>query len=86
MTHESLRRTFPNHPTNTEYVPGGYHWSRIGSRFFKKGRHTVEIQIRDKRKQDDQYVLYLDALFLAPKGWQPIRSMGYLPRGLFVES
>lgn len=85
LTHESMEKAFPNYPKNTEYVPGGYHWTRIGSHFFTEGRHKIEIKVMDRRKRDGKYVMYLDAIFLAPKGWKPVRSMSYLSNELFLD-
>ena len=85
ITAEHVQTTFPNHPKNTEYIMGGYHWIKIGSRILAEGEHTLEIRVLDKRDRDDKYVLFIDAILLAPKGWQPVRLFKGLPHGLFAE-
>ncbi len=68
-----------------EYSKGGYHWTRLGIVTLEPGKHTLEIHVNEGRKQDGQYALYLDAIFMAPKSWKPIRTRHGLSRQLFYE-
>jgi len=85
ITHEHLEEYFPKDPRGTEYVGGGYHWTRVGSRFLKKGPHHLEFIVDEPRVLDGKYVFYLDAIVLAPKGWKPLRSLSYIPWQIVVD-
>jgi len=84
FTDESFKKEFPVHPTYTEYVPGGYHWSRIAWLELAQGRHTIEIQIRDKRLKDGKYAFFLDSILLVPKDFKPKRVLKDLDPRFFT--
>lgn len=83
ITKEYLEQDLGHKIKWAEYIPGGYHWIRIGSRAFEKGGHTVEIRVDEKRVRDNRYVFYLDAVVLVPKGWKPVRLLRQLPKEFF---
>jgi hypothetical protein len=74
-TNASFREKFPVHPRQTEYVKGGYHWSRIAWLELAEGMHRIEIQVRDRRLRDGKYAFYLDSVLLVPKDYKPKRLL-----------
>ncbi len=85
ITKETIDRMFWGQLNDVEYIPGGYHWTRLGSFPLKKGEHQIEIRIDEKRYRDGSYVFYLDSIFLAPEGWKPLRLFKKFPKDFFTE-
>ena len=85
LTEDYLKGKFSDQMIATEYIPGGYYWTRLGMHDFEKGKHTVEIRVDERRQKDGLYALYLDAFLLAPKNWKPLRSFSHMSRYLFVK-
>ncbi len=84
FTDESFKKEFPVHPPHTEYMAGGYHWSRIAWLELAEGWHTIEIQIRDRRLKDGKYAFFLDSILLVPKDYKPKRLLKNLDPRFFT--
>ncbi|MGH7198763.1 MAG: hypothetical protein ACREH5_08510 [Candidatus Omnitrophota bacterium] len=84
ITDERFKKAFPVHPQNTEYVQGGYHWSRIAWSELAKGSHTIEIQVRDRRLRDGKYAFFLDSILFIPKDYKPKRLLKSLDPRFFT--
>jgi len=70
FTQERTEEDYPYHPT-TEYVPGAYYITKLTSKEFTAGDHTMEIRVDEPRKIDDMYFLIADVVFFVKKGYKP---------------
>jgi hypothetical protein len=75
LSEDSLKKAFPAHPADTEYVRGGYHWSRVAFMNLTEGVHTLEVRISEKRLRDGKYAFYLDSILLVPRNFKPKRLL-----------
>jgi hypothetical protein len=84
LTEEELKKEWP--PLfQYSYAPGGYYFTKIASRKLSKGRHLISFTIRDRRKHDGHFTIYLDAVLFVPKDFKPKTHVGRIPRALFDE-
>ena len=84
LTDASFKKAFPVHPQQTDYVQGGYRWSRVASLDLSEGWHTIEIRVSEKRLRDGKVAFFLDSILLAPKNFKPKRLLKNLDPRFFA--
>ncbi|MGH7198764.1 MAG: hypothetical protein ACREH5_08515 [Candidatus Omnitrophota bacterium] len=84
LTEEALKKEWPS-LFQFSYASGGYYFTRIATEKLSKGRHRISFFIRDRRKHDGHFTLYLDAVLFVPKDFEPKTNVGRIPKALFYE-
>lgn len=84
LTEEGLRAAWP-YAFKFEYVRGGYYFTKAATAHLGKGRHTVTVTVSQRRRYDDHFTFYLDALIFAPKNFKPQTHVGKIPKDIFYE-
>ncbi len=84
ITEGELKKDWP-HLHEFTYAPGGYYFTKIGTRTLSKGRHRVSFAINDRRSHDSRFTFYLDAVLAVPRNFEPKSNVGRIPRALFDE-
>ena len=83
LTEELLREEWPGFD-EFSYLEGGYHFTKIMTLYFDKGTHKLRINIDQRRKHDDRFTIYIDAIILAPRDFNPNRDIKGIPKELFL--
>jgi hypothetical protein len=84
LTEEDLKKEWPGFMLHG-YAPGGYYFTKIATQRLSKGRHTISFTIRDRRRHDGHFTVYLDAILLVPADFEPKTNVGRIPKALFYE-
>jgi len=56
------------------YYGKKYAWHSVGAQSLRKGSHTLRIEVLRKRKMDDIFAAFIDAILITP-------DLGYVPAG-----
>ena len=84
LTEEALKKEWPA-LMQFSYAPGGYYFTKIATEKLSKGRHVISFYVRDRRKHDGHFTIYLDAVLFVPKNFEPKTNVGRIPKALFDE-
>ncbi|HXV19253.1 MAG TPA: hypothetical protein VD883_04160 [Candidatus Omnitrophota bacterium] len=84
LTEEELGRSWP-HLFEHTYVKGGYYFTNLGAFDLSAGKHVFTLTVGHGRLHDQAYVLYIDALFIAPTDFEPAVDPGTIPKEVFYD-
>jgi len=81
-TEKSLEETWPSY-VDYEYYNYAYYFIKLMSVQLSKGRHEIKITVTGRRKYDNSFTFFIDALIISPKSFKPKSSIGKIPKGIF---
>lgn len=84
LTEEELSESWP-HFFKYTYAQGGYYFTNLGAFDLSAGSHTLTLTVSHGRPHDQAYVLYIDALFIAPSDFEPSVDPGAVPKEAFYD-
>lgn len=84
LSEEEIAGSWP-HLFEHTYAQGGYYFTKLGTYGLSAGAHTLTLTVSHGRLQDQAHVLYIDALFIAPKNFKPSVDPGIIPKEVFYD-
>lgn len=64
---EKQREVYREDVAVTETYSPSYYWTRVGDLEMKTGRHSLRIEVSEKRRADGRWFFYLDCILLVRK-------------------